>query len=82
MSGLTVERYLAPAPPFTNNRRKKTAFHLALVRDLFKCARCGSRDELTMHHRKPQANGGKHIVDNLETLCVDCHKAEHHPEAA
>lgn len=81
MTTLDIGRYAEPFPPFTNNRRKKNAYHAALARDAFKCARCGRVDRLTMHHRKPQAEGSPHEPDNLETLCTDCHVSEHRTKA-
>ncbi len=80
MTGLKIERYKRPAPPFTNNRRKKNAVHAALRRDGFRCVRCGSPDDLTMHHRVKKADGGATELDNLETLCADCHLLHHQAE--
>jgi len=43
------------------------------------CAECGTGGrELHVHHIKPKSNGGNHLPDNLETLCVKCHET-HHP---
>lgn len=74
---LDIERYRTPFPPFTPNRRKRNAYHLALRRDRFKCAACGSDSDLTIHHRKGRKEGGEHVPSNLETLCVGCHRAVH-----
>ena len=46
----------------------------AKMRDDFKCVRCGSIDELRAHHKKGTKS---HSLDDLETLCLTCHKAEH-----
>lgn len=80
MTTLTVARYERPAPPFTNNRRKKNAYHAALKRDGFRCVRCGSPDDLTMHHKIKVADGGETEADNLETLCATCHVFHHQVE--
>jgi RNA-directed DNA polymerase len=46
----------------------------AKMRDNFQCVRCGSSVNLRVHHKK----GTKfHSLDDLETLCLKCHKAEH-----
>ena len=45
-----------------------------------KCARCGKEaDKLEIHHIVPVKEGGKNSKDNLEALCIDCHKSVHIP---
>ena len=46
----------------------------AKMRDNFKCVQCGSSESLRVHHKK---GTNSHSLDNLETLCLKCHKAEH-----
>jgi hypothetical protein len=46
----------------------------AKMRDDFKCVRCGSTENLRVHHKKGTKS---HSLDDLETLCLTCHKAEH-----
>jgi RNA-directed DNA polymerase len=46
----------------------------AKMRDDFKCVRCGSKESLRVHHKKGTKSHG---LDKLETLCLNCHKAEH-----
>ncbi len=46
----------------------------ARMRDNFKCVRCGSTESLCVHHKKGPKS---HSLNNLETLCLKCHKAEH-----
>jgi RNA-directed DNA polymerase len=46
----------------------------AKMRDDFKCVRCGSAEILRVHHKKGTKS---HSLDNLETLCLKCHKADH-----
>lgn len=51
-----------------NNMRVKV-----LVRDGFKCAKCGSKKTLEIHHIIPKYNGGRNELFNLVTLCSVCH---------
>ncbi len=44
------------------------------MRDGFKCVRCGSSENLRVHHKKGMKS---HRFKDLETLCLICHKAEH-----
>jgi 5-methylcytosine-specific restriction endonuclease McrA len=51
-----------------------------LIRDKFKCVRCGADTKLTIDHIKPQRlkkNQRVHKsgwrLDECQTLCVDCH---------
>jgi len=46
----------------------------AKMRDDFKCVRCGSADNLRVHHTKGTKS---HQLQDLETLCQKCHHAEH-----
>lgn len=38
-----------------------------------KCARCGNRTGLELHHRLPVVHGGTNVADNLIPLCHACH---------
>lgn len=51
----------------------------ALVRDAFRCQRCGEDRlrRLEVHHIQPRVNGGSHDLSNLITLCRYCHAQEH-----
>lgn len=42
-------------------------------RDRYTCQRCGSRDDLTVDHIIPLAEGGTTVASNLWTLCDPCH---------
>jgi hypothetical protein len=44
------------------------------MRDDFKCVRCGSTENLRVHHKKGTKS---HRIEDLETLCQKCHHAEH-----
>lgn len=52
-------------------------------RDDYTCKNCGRRGgiygdaELHAHHIVPKSNDGVHELDNLATLCSDCHRAVH-----
>lgn len=60
--------------------RRKNA---AKKRDGFKCSRpgCDCTEGLTVHHKTPVCEGGSNDLDNLLTLCYDCHLI-FHPEYA
>ena len=47
-----------------------------LKRDGYKCTRCGSTDDLEIHHVIPAADGGPTSMENLIVLCH-----QHHGEA-
>lgn len=47
------------------------------------CERAGRISLATeVDHIIPQAEGGKDDVDNLQAICIDCHKAKTQEEAA
>ncbi|WP_145500893.1 HNH endonuclease signature motif containing protein [Streptomyces sp. CFMR 7] len=46
----------------------------ALVRDGFRCVRCGARNDLEVDHVVPVARGGSWTLENAQTLCQPCHK--------
>ena len=55
------------------------------------CERCGSIDDLQVHHKVSPFDGYFSAqrfdelafgLDNLETLCRDCHNAEHNKKGA
>ena len=46
-------------------------------RDNFKCVKCGSNKKLNVHHIKFLSRGGNNKVDNLVTLCEQCHIKVH-----
>ncbi len=46
----------------------------AKMRDGFQCARCGSTDNLAVHHKRGNRS---HRLEDLETLCRQCHHREH-----
>lgn len=54
-----------------------------LRRDRRRCRDCGfrpeigERDKLHVHHITPKSEGGSDEMDNLITLCEDCHNKRH-----
>jgi len=46
-------------------------------RDASKCVVCGSSDDLEVHHIKSVKYGGLPEIENLETLCGNCHNFVH-----
>ncbi len=46
------------------------------ARDEFKCVECGDHEKLNLHHIVPFCVGGETSADNLQTLCVGCHKTK------
>jgi len=51
-----------------------------LLRERPVCERCGEKPAVEAHHRAPLSRGGDpYSLDNLEALCVFCHRGEHAP---
>lgn len=51
---------------------------LILERDEYKCKNCGrDSSNLEVHHVVPLEKGGSNSIDNLITLCKDCHNSIH-----
>jgi 5-methylcytosine-specific restriction endonuclease McrA len=48
-----------------------------LERDRWKCQRCGSSVNLQVHHLQYRGRLGPDALDNLISLCADCHYQEH-----
>jgi len=50
----------------------------ALMRDSYECQSCGVGDcRLHVHHKIPRSEGGSDHLENLTTLCPDCHADKH-----
>lgn len=49
-----------------------------IKRDELTCANCGSHLNLTVHHKVSWLLGGTNSLNNLITLCADCHEGIHH----
>lgn len=52
-----------------------------LRRDGNRCVQCGNTNRLEVDHIINIANGGTHNLDNLQTLCADCHREKSQQEA-
>lgn len=68
-------------------KRKKKHYNMApetkeavLKRDKWKCTKCGSKNDLQIHHKTYRSNGGTDELENLVTLCGFCHAEEHKGE--
>ena len=44
-----------------------------LERDGWRCQECGSIKDLQVHHMKPRGQLGGDVMDNLITVCANCH---------
>ena len=47
-----------------------------LERDGYKCVKCGSYENLHVHHKVPVSIKPDHSEDNLITLCIHCHSEQ------
>ena len=62
--------------------KRKSWEYLSLKDDVLKkyrnkCANCGSKENLEIHHIVPLSLGGTNNITNLVPLCYSCHKAAH-----
>lgn len=62
--------------------RRKIGFNSTLKeqckkRDKYKCTKCSSPENLIVHHLIEVSKGGENLLENLTTLCRDCHKKVH-----
>ncbi len=48
-----------------------------LERDGWRCRKCGSLENLQIHHKIKRSQRGNDSLDNLVTLCAYCHMEEH-----
>jgi len=51
-----------------------------LERDNHTCTVCGSKEYLYVHHIEHKKHGGTHDMNNLTTLCEECHAEQHKGE--
>lgn len=47
-----------------------------LLRDGYRCTKCGSSEQLNVHHLTYERRGAERYAD-LTTLCRRCHRKEH-----
>jgi 5-methylcytosine-specific restriction endonuclease McrA len=48
-----------------------------LARDGWRCQLCGSPRDLHVHHLIKRGQLGDDVLDNLITLCMNCHMLQH-----
>ena len=48
-----------------------------LERDGWRCQKCGSLENLQVHHKIRRSQQGNDALENLVTLCAYCHMEEH-----
>jgi 5-methylcytosine-specific restriction endonuclease McrA len=59
----------------------------AIIRDDYTCNECGAEGgpkgnaRLQVHHITPVGDGGSDDLENLETLCSECHETRHYNDA-
>ena len=73
---VTKRRKESQQPMIKNDLRT-----LVLRRDNYTCKRCGKKfppENLHVHHIIPKKIGGTDALENLETLCEDCHRFRHY----
>lgn len=59
-----------------------TQRNAVLFRDDYTCQECGDEDPwLHVHHKIPRTEGGTDHIDNLVSLCPDCHADRHDTDA-
>ena len=65
-----------------DNALMSILYEMILVRDGKKCVRCGSENDIIIHHIMAKERGakrrppfGKSVPTNLATLCQNCHSA-------
>lgn len=70
---------ILPIRPQYDNETYLSNRLLAFERDGWRCTKCGNQESLQAHHIEPVPKGAfdplvVHGVENLQTLCADCHK--------
>ena len=61
-----------------SNRLCENLRMAALMRDKYRCRKCGRKNcRLEAHHIIPRKDGGKDSIRNLTTLCEKCHGKVH-----
>ena len=56
-----------------NARKYRDLCRRMLARDGFRCRHCGSPMNLTPHHLQRRSRGRMDTMENLVTLCAECH---------
>lgn len=66
--------------PRTAQADWKRARKEVLERDQHECQQCGATDASHVHHKTPVSEGGSDDLENLITLCAECHIDLHYDE--
>lgn len=76
-----LDRHRAAEDPKNIPARVRQA---VLDRDNAQCQLCGDGREnvLQLHHLTYRSQGGRHLEENLVTLCFRCHEDVHHGRQA
>jgi 5-methylcytosine-specific restriction endonuclease McrA len=57
--------------------REATKIARRMIRKGMACVKCGSHVDLEIHHKVSPRLGGLNDPDNLELLCLKCHRLAH-----
>ena len=60
-----------------SNRLDENLRIATLMRDGYQCTQCNKKGNLDAHHIIWKEHGGKDTIENLITLCKQCHKKVH-----
>lgn len=71
---MNEEDYLAISPIWKKLRENR------LKKDHFQCVECGNAFNLQVHHIRYPDIWGTETIDDLVTLCDECHKKIHNKE--
>jgi len=66
-----------PGEGIAQRRLKGKSRDRVLERDDQSCVSCGDSTDLVVHHIIPRSGGGTNELENLATLCSDCHYFAH-----
>lgn len=66
---------------YLRSSRWKALRNEAMARDNGRCRLCNRQNRLQVHHRVYPAQWGGEAVDDLTTLCDDCHEMVSHSSA-
>jgi 5-methylcytosine-specific restriction endonuclease McrA len=61
---------------FLSGDAKRMWRQLIKLRDGNRCTYCGSTENLTIDHVRPQCHGGETNADNCVTACLKCNQAK------
>lgn len=68
---------------FLNSDYWKQCRKLVLERDEYHCVECGATNQLEVHHRTYEHHGDElNHLEDLVTLCQDCHQIAHNGQSA